>query len=353
MREEKVSSWLNKMNRIEELRTKFNRPFFIYPSPPDEDDYKLERYLIPRLIKVKRPEVIKLYHALDMIINQEKNPFCAGAAGAGMTNSHYGYYDALPDEEGFSWPFLYWMAKEYDGIPDKPGTYLRTIAKVLQKHGVCRYSLLPVEKALEKPVFTDEMLEDAAKYTIRRYYKLETLDEIKEALAMGLYVMVGTIVTDENWATPDGFLGMPRGFLLGSHGTYLYGYDELLNGKDRFTEEEFVKYLLGINSWGRNWGDQGRYYMPEEYYHWKSLDLGMEAFLEAWAFEFYFEGDKPPQPAPPPTPDPEPEPEPEPDPEPEPEPEPEPNIDQEDYSLVTFLKWLLNLILKLLRKVRR
>jgi hypothetical protein len=321
LRDSRVSQWWKMVDELEEVRKKRRGDVHIYPSPPDHEDYHLENFVVGRSAIIKgMPQVVRL-HLSPGVINQLDTPFCGGASGVGAMNAHYDYYDALPEPTGFSWPFLYWVSKEYDGIPDKPGTYLRVICKVMQKYGVCRYSLLPIEDAIEKPVITAEMIEDASHYKVKRYFKLDTLAEMKEAYNLGLYIMVGTIVTGNNWSTPDGFLGMPSGFVRGAHATYQWGYDETLEGADHNYAVEYVKYLLGMNSWGEDWGDKGKYYMPEDYLGWEAADIpNFRAFLEAWALEFEYVGDKPPQPIPV-----DPDPVPDPDPEP-PEPEPDPKI---------------------------
>jgi len=155
------------------------------------------------------------------------------------------------------------------------------------------------------------MLDDAAKYKVKRYAKLNSLEEIKEALSNGFYILIGTLVTSDNWDNPpDGFLGLPHGYIEGGHGTFGWGYDDFLKGWDRFVKTYWEGYIKAKNSWSEEWGDKGKFYIPYEYYFWQSLDLGMNAFLEAWLVEFEFQDtNKPPQPQPikpEPIPDPEP-----------------------------------------------
>lgn len=304
--EQRYSEWYKQMEKLKELKDK-GYPVHIYPSPPDERDIPLKSLKnFTYLIEDKElPSNVKL-HLSPLVLNQLNSPFCGGASLAGITNNHYDYHGKMP-EDGFSMAFAYHMAKRYDGLDDD-GTYLRTICKIGQHYGICRESLLPLKDALTKPEITEEMLEDAAKYKIKRYARLETLEEIKEALSSGFYVLIGTIVTD-NWNNPpNGFLSLPHGYLQGGHATYGWSYDDQLKGKDRFTNEDFIGYLFGMNSWG-NWGDFGKYYMPYKYYYWESDLPGFRSFLEGWMIEFEFQGDnKPPQPQPIPDPPPQPNP---------------------------------------------
>ena len=265
--EEKYSEWFKQMMKLKKLEEE-GYPVHIYPSPPDERDFTVKSVSLPfKADKKDIPPKIKL-HLSPLVLDQENTPFCAGFSLAGIYNSHYDYYENMP--EAFSGSFAYWMAKEYDGIPDEDGTYLRTVLKIGQMYGLCRESLLPLKDAKQKPVITQEMLDDAKKHKIKRYVKLETLEEIKNCLANGYYIIVGTIITKENWENPpNGFLSLPYGFLMGGHATYGWGHHDHLRGVDRFRDADYEGYLLGMNSWG-DWADSGKFYIPYEYYFWSN-----------------------------------------------------------------------------------
>jgi hypothetical protein len=259
-----------------------------YPSPPDTRDYSLYQIgidttkALPQRVMLPKP---------PFTLDQLDNPFCVGSTMAGIMNTYYKYFDILPEQEGFSQAYAYWRCKELDGIPDTPGTFPRVMLKVANKEGVPPESLLRITPSMEKPVLTDRMKNIAANFKIKGYARLDefgrpenTINNIKQALASGKYVFVGTIVTSENWmekTKEDGFLGLPKGFILGGHATWLKGYD------DNLSYRNYKGYFRGKNSWGNVWGDAGSYWMPYDYVKWEMADIpGFVSFQEAWAIEF-------------------------------------------------------------------
>ena len=282
------------------LKTKYmKRKFYALPSPPDWRDYTPDKIGIYAYKNGQLPRK-KINSLPPWILDQEDTPFCVGASGAGSGNAWYHRFEQLPFD-GFSMSFLYWLSKNYDGIPEQEGTYIRTGNKIMEKYGLCREALAPLKEMKSKPIITNEMIDDAKNYKIEGYAKLETLEEIKSAITDGYYVIIGTLITSRNWDTNDGFLGLPSGYVLGGHATYLYGYNDDLEHGDH------KGYLYGVNSWGDDFGDEGKFYMPYDLYYWESADLpGFFVFLEAWAIKFQ-ELD-PPQPPPEPDPPPEPTP---------------------------------------------
>lgn len=253
MHEERVSKWLETMREL---------PYSldILPSPPDPRDYTE-----PVVATMHLPKRASL--PTYKILNQYQTPYCAGASGAGTAGGFY--------KKHFSMTYLYWLAKRYDGIPDRPGTYLRTICKVMNKYGCGLEEDMPFTDT--KPEIRGH--ETARKYRVKRYYRLRTIHEIKTALAFGQYVLLATFVTKDNWMRSDGWISKPSGHLYGGHATYLYGYD------DNLTQGKYKGYFIGANSWGERWGSGGRYFLPYDYFNY-SLPDGRGKFIEAWGIEF-------------------------------------------------------------------
>ena len=243
----------------------------ILPSPPDPRDYSIED--IPLTVPVAIPIEHKL-RSSPLILDQKSTPFCAGASGAAVANAHFHTVGEMPDK-GFSMTFLYWLSKQYDGIPHIHGTYLRTLLKVMNKYGCAPETLMPF--AIAQQSISTQALREANNYKIHSYARLNSVQDIKQALLKNCYVLIGTLVTRTNWHRSGGYLSYPQGELYGGHATHLFGYDDNL-------QEAHRGYFRGQNSWGEQWGDKGRFYLPYAYYR-MSFE-GRPAFLEAWAVKF-------------------------------------------------------------------
>jgi hypothetical protein len=267
--EERSSQWVELMEKLDDSGVHMG----LYPSPPDPRDFSLETLSVGM---TEPPEYAKLQEP-PFILDQKNTPFCGGASGAQALNLVYDSHNALP-KDGFSMRFLYWMSKQYDGIPNSDGTFLRTICKVLKKYGVCRERLLRFENNNFRPTITEEMIEDASGYKIDSYAQLYSMREIKRAISMGFPVLIGAFITSKNWNPSDGFIGKPAGEIMGGHAMLLYGYDDLL------LHNQLVGHKYGINSWGQNWGDGGKFYMPYDFYDWSLPNYpNIKVFMEAWA----------------------------------------------------------------------
>lgn len=273
MFEKQYAKWLEIMKKLPE-----DSP--LKPSPPDPRDYVLSM-AVPMATNVNKAELPPPPFHFDQLTEPE----CVGAGINGAANALYNALGIMP-EGGFSPSFLYKLCKMEDGIPNEPGTYIRVGLKVAQKVGLCPEKLCPSFRGVDKTVITDEMRKEAAKYKIKAYYQVHSLQEIKNAIANGMYIIIGTMVTEDNWIknieANKGHLGKPRGFVKGGHCTYLRSFDDLYKYAD------LTGYERGENSWGEEWGDKGGFYMPYDYHSWSmSLDFPeWLTFMEAWAVDF-------------------------------------------------------------------
>lgn len=87
----------------------------------------------------------------------------------------------------------------------------------------------------------------------------QDLDEMRKVLASGYPIVGGFTVYDsfESESTnKTGIVSMPKESekILGGHAVMLVGYDDA------------KKWFIIRNSWGKNWGDKGYYYMPYDYW---------------------------------------------------------------------------------------
>ena len=269
--EQRIGDWIKDIKNI----SKITKNLPILPSPPDSRDYT-EPVISSSLL----PDKVKL-ETSPLVLNQGQTPFCGGASGAGMANGYYHNQDIMPDK-GFSMTFIYWLSKKYDGIPEQKGTFPRTICKIMSKYGCAPEQHQPYSTE-NNPKINPIAFELAKRYKVNTYRRIMTIHEIKTALALGHYVLMATFVTGDNWSSNNGgWITRPSGSLYGGHATFLYGYDDNLINK----LHGHKGYFLGQNSWGSNWGDYGKYYLPYDYFNFNLPQTGRSKFIEAWSLEF-------------------------------------------------------------------
>lgn len=252
MFESRINEWRKLVDSLPENQA-------ILPSPPDPRDYSEPLLAFPLPPKVTLP-VYKILH-------QEGTPFCGGASGAGAAGGFY--------QQHFSMTYLYWLCKRYDGIPDRPGTYLRTVCKVMNKYGCAPESEMQFSDRSNPEI---KGFAAAKRYQVKDYYQVMTLNDMKTALVRGHYLLLATIVTAPDWRRDNGgWINGAAGEFRGGHATYLYGYDDNLSHKHE-------GYFLGGNSWGEQWGNKGKFYLPYDYLTMKHN--GRDSFIEAWSLGF-------------------------------------------------------------------
>jgi C1A family cysteine protease len=129
----------------------------------------------------------------------------------------------------------------------------------LKKLGDCLENIWPydINKFAVKP--SSLAYENARKFQITSYYRLHTLSEMKHNLNSGYPFVFGFAVYksfESEKTARTGIVSMPKKTesLLGGHAVMAVGYDDE------------KKYMIVRNSWGKNWGDNGYFYMPYEYF---------------------------------------------------------------------------------------
>jgi len=155
--------------------------------------------------------------------------------------------------------FIYYIEREYEGtVTSDAGARIRDGIKMLAKFGVCAEKSWPyiIEKFTDKP--TKKCYKEALKRKIKSYETLDTLSQIKSALAENFPISFGFTVYESfmnGSVSKTGIMTMPEEGegVVGGHAVICVGYDD---------SKQMIKVR---NSWGKGWGDKGYFWMDYKY----------------------------------------------------------------------------------------
>lgn len=230
-----------------------NKSYGWLPDIPDQRDY-LYRAIRP----IRRlPKIVDLRRYCSIVENQGNLGSCTACALAGNLE----FLDNKPDAvcEDVSRLFIYYNERTLTGTVDfDSGASLRDGIKTLRKTGVCREKIWPyeIERFDRKPSL--RCYQEAKKYRIKSYYRINTLSEMLICLAEGYPFTFGFTVYESFESVKvaqTGVVSMPkkRERVIGGHAVMAVGY----NQKERL--------FLVRNSWGNKWGQGGYFTIPYRY----------------------------------------------------------------------------------------
>lgn len=255
------------------------KEYGLLPSPPDARDFSYQA--------MKGVTQLPSMYFMDRLPIRDQGRFgtCVGYAASAIKDrqervNHPGRnYETSP-------LYVYSECKRLDGIPNVEGTYPRTAMSVLLKQGISLESTMPYELMTEKfhfPSPSPTAHEEAKQFKVGAYARIHTLQEIKQAVFEDGPVMIGVTVT-ENFVECEkgGFIDLPQGYILGGHALDIDGWDDNMTHtyKNGVTRKGFFRV---VNSWSESWGDRGYGFIPYDFVHYKTKDLGMSFFQEAWS----------------------------------------------------------------------
>lgn len=146
------------------------------------------------------------------------------------------------------------------------GMYLRDVCKIIQRYGDCLVKTVPYNVEMPecynrlKEDLNEDVYNEAAICRIESYAKCTTDKSVKYAL-----MTYSPVLMSVNWygkyeLSKDGTINFDTTSSdNGYHAVMVYGFNE--------------KGWLCQNSWGKNWGNDGRFILPYEH-----------GFEEAWSF---------------------------------------------------------------------
>ena len=251
--------------------SEFNHGFGFVRSESDPRDYVFgvsaaaipEEYL---------PEVKAAVHDQGQINN------CAThALSASLENS-------LGGKIGFGW---YYGNRRYSDHKGQ-GTIERDLLKAAQKDGGLSWEKYPYEEEMPAAMerfekLAKKLLPDSRKLSIGNYWALRSFDEVRRALYEGKFVQLGLqlfagikkVTAESPVLAEPSISGTQVEEWLGGHMVWATGYC-VRNG---------VRCIRCRNSWGKDWGENGDFYVPEGYFTWAERMGFPMPLAEPWAFE--------------------------------------------------------------------
>ena len=226
------------------------RKFSWKPDLPDQRDYTFDRMVYDqRVTTTTLPISVSLRRWCTEVEDQ-------GTLGSCGANSVVGMMEFNQCKSGnggskliqLSRLFNYYNSRVLgDNVYDDSGVYMRDAIKTTQLNGIAPANDWPYRINYWKTQPPLNAYVNALQFRINRYYRLETLTEMKTTLANGRVFLFGIAVYPSflsNTVADTGIVPMPSQTesLLGGHAMLAIGYDDI------------TQRFLVRNSWGKNWG---------------------------------------------------------------------------------------------------
>lgn len=277
-----------------------NRKYNAQRDVPDHRDLGMFRYM---LAPKAQPLPTKISHLVNCgpFKDQGSEGSCTGHAGSEMgerlvrvfPEAFEHLYGMDPNKVQFSPQSVYRveLEKESGGNPtEDAGAQIRTIVWALNHRGACLETTDPYVPGGWAVPLTAEQIGEAYNFRLGAYHRLGSVDDMKACLAYGSqreqYTFVAGFAVyssfESGQVARDGLMPMPRQTeeLLGGHAVHVIGYDDSV----RCPHTQFPGAFEVQNSWGKDWGQGGRFWMPYEFaadsdYLW---DAWMQHMGPAW-----------------------------------------------------------------------
>lgn len=230
-------------------------------EPKDERDFKLSA---PPMVEV--PHEASLLEWSSPNQSQYSTSSCVGNGCANAMELLHIKAKGLAHHDDLSRLFIYWNAREYIGETNRDqGCFIRDAIKGLARYGVCyekTWGFDTKKVCVEPPA---NCYREAETMQILQYHKIDArnrLSNVKYAIAQGYPVIFGMDIYESFYkADKGGVVPMPKPGVeeyLGGHCMLLAQYSDITLWKDGLCRS------AAINSWGKDWGDNGRCHIPYE-----------------------------------------------------------------------------------------
>jgi C1A family cysteine protease len=221
------------------------------PQLPDVRDKMYAR----RLGNV--PPAADLRPSMPPVYDQGQLGSCTGnsiAAAMEYERDRQGLSDFVPSRL-----FVYYNERALEGtVSSDAGAMIRDGIKVVNTQGVCPETLWPYDTGMFAVKPPQRCYVAAITDKAVQYESIQTLGDLKDAIASNLAVVFGFTVYEsfESQAVAQtGVMPMPKSgeSTVGGHCVLAVGYSDAKG------------QLIVRNSWGDSWGDHGYFYMPYQY----------------------------------------------------------------------------------------
>jgi C1A family cysteine protease len=203
------------------------------------------------------PSECDLRPSMPAVYDQGQLGSCTGnaiAAAMEYERDRQGLSDFMPSRL-----FVYYNERALEGtVSSDSGAVIRDGIKVVNSDGVCPETLWPYDIGMfsVKPPKRCYVAAETDKAV--QYEAIQTLGDLKDAIASNLSVVFGFTVYqsfESQAVAQSGVLPMPKPgeATVGGHAVVAVGYSDSKN------------QVIVRNSWGASWGDHGYFYMPYQY----------------------------------------------------------------------------------------
>ncbi|OBI93157.1 hypothetical protein A9X00_14205 [Mycobacterium sp. 1245805.9] len=208
-------------------------------------------------LKGSLPPEYDLRPSMPAVYDQGQLGSCTGnaiAAAMEYERDRQGLSDFIPSRL-----FIYYNERALEGtVSSDSGAMIRDGIKVVNREGVCPETLWPYDIGVFTVKPPKRCYVAAEKDKAVQYEAIQTLGQLKDAIASSLAVVFGFTVYQsfESQSVADtGVMPMPKPgeATVGGHAVLAVGYSDPKG------------HLIVRNSWGSSWGDQGYFYMPYQY----------------------------------------------------------------------------------------
>jgi C1A family cysteine protease len=248
----------------------------LYLARRDQYDTRDKYYVPDGLARLARAGAggIDLGKWLPEPRDQGNEGACTMFAASGMLAWHFNRFKGK--SLVFSPQFGYRAERIIEGTTDlDAGAQSRTMMKVLVTYGLPLEESFPYNDSEWTRETPFALLAEARQHRMGAYHRVASLFNLKTVLDSGYIASLGIEVYESfesDRVAETGEVPMPSAGekLLGGHEVYTYGYDEQR------------QVLLCRNSWGKDWGRQGNFTLPFDFFNKHAMDCWTCHFGKPW-----------------------------------------------------------------------